>query len=98
MQIENDFIRNTIFVVAWSFRIFVNGLAFFGISLITYAALSTYYNSSWPLIESWAPFISSILTLIGTIFTAASIYFYSENTTPPEKISIFITAPIINSG
>ena len=85
----------TSFVIAWTFRIFLTCVAFFGIVLIIYELLATWFVSRWLLLDSIATYISTLLTLLGTIFTAASIYFYSNQMTPPEKMSVFITAPII---
>jgi hypothetical protein len=92
---SSKFIKSVLFVLAWFFRIFLNGVAFFGIALILYEVLATRYNSRWPLLDSNATYISTLLTLFGAFCTAVSIYFYSERMTPPEKISMFITAPLV---
>jgi surface polysaccharide O-acyltransferase-like enzyme len=70
-------------------------VAFFGITLILYDLLATWSGSRWSLLDSIATYVSTLLTLLGTICTAVSIYFYSEQMAPPEKMSAFVTAPII---
>ena len=38
----------------------------------------------------------TMFTIIGTLLTALSIYSYSERPSPPEKISVYFTAPIVS--
>jgi uncharacterized membrane protein len=83
------------FVASWTFRIFLNLVGAFGIGLICYELVASWNGSRWPWLDSNAPYISTLLTLLGTICTAASIYFYSEKMTPPEKMSVIVFSPII---
>jgi hypothetical protein len=84
------------FVASWAFRISLNlVLGGFGIGLIVYELLAGWNGSRWSWLDSNAPYISTLFTLIGTICTAASIYFYTEKMTPPEKLSVYLWSPII---
>jgi hypothetical protein len=83
------------FLAAWTFRIFLNFVGAFGIGLVGYEFVASWSGSRWFWLDSSAPYISTLLTLLGTIFTSASIYFYSEKMTPPEKMSKMVFAPII---
>ncbi|HEY9825254.1 MAG TPA: hypothetical protein V6D19_07385 [Stenomitos sp.] len=84
------------FVAAWAYRISLNiVLGGFGIGLIAYELWAGLNSSRWSWLDSNAQYISTWLTLLGTICTAGSIYFYTEKTTPPEKMSVCLWSPII---
>ncbi len=54
----------------------LNASGIFGLLLIGYGwAIDFNSKWSWPLLDTYAQFISTILTLLGTFFTAASVYF-----------------------
>jgi hypothetical protein len=92
------FKKDMVFVIAWGFRLFVNFIAFVGVALISYELIAAHYASHWPVLDVIAIYLSTIFTLVGTIFMALSIYFYSVKPTPPEKISIYVTAPIVTAA
>ena len=80
---------------AWILRIGINFFAFLGICLIGYELIAKWSGSRWKLVDTYAPFVGSLLTLLGTLCTIVSIYFYTERTTQPEWMSKYITAPVI---
>ena len=86
------------FVISWALRLLLNFVGFTGISFIAYSAISTYTQSTWPWFEKITPVLAAALTIVGTFLTAISIYFYSDTNHPPEKISVYITAPIVILG
>src|SRR5713101_10103521 len=65
------------------------GAALIGYSLIAYATMP------WPPVEEKARFVSAILTIVGALLTAASIYFHSGNIRPPWSHSRYLVAPIV---
>jgi hypothetical protein len=86
------------YVIQDSFRFILNGVGYFGLFLIVFELkIIIFKNSPSKLIidEKTATYISTFLTLLGTILTVASIYYFPEKTTAPEKKSIFFTAPIM---
>jgi hypothetical protein len=89
-----EFFKAAIYLISSGFRILVNVVfGGFGLALILSDQFS---GSQWQLLETNASGISTFLTLIGTFCTAGSIYLYSDKqNTPPEKLSVFLTAPII---
>jgi len=77
-------------------RKFFNGLGYSGLMFIIYGVISQGTGSVWPILEKWVNPISSFLTIIATLITAASIYFYSDVVThPPERFSKYVSAPIV---
>ncbi len=89
-----EFFRTAIYVISWGFRVLVN-VVFGGFGL-AFILSDQFSGSRWPFLETNASGISTVLTLIGTICTAGSVYLYSDKqNTPPEKLSVFLTAPII---
>ena len=88
--------ENFIFIFTWFTRILINFLAAFGVILIIYTLIYLHYNQPWPPLESVSVFLSSLLTLIATFLMTISIYFYKSDYNPPEKISVYITAPIVS--
>jgi hypothetical protein len=73
----------------------INFLGFIGILLIIYGILATEPQTQWTVLEKTANICSNYATLIGTILTAASIYFPPNIIRPPEPLSIWITAPAV---
>lgn len=87
---------NITFVCSSIFRLFINFIGFLGIISIAYEILAIFSDSRWPLLDKIALYVSIIATLLGTIATALSVYFYSNGTTsPPERLSVYFTAPAI---
>jgi hypothetical protein len=82
-------------IASVAFRIFINFICFLGVFLIVYVILSTHYHSSWMLLDDIAPFVSALFTLVGTALTAVSVYFYRRGMSPPEKLSVFVFAPVV---
>jgi hypothetical protein len=72
----------------------INMLGFLGITLILYSVVSTTTQNKWLVLENLADGISVYATLIGTILTAASVYF-PENTRLPDPVSKIFTAPVV---
>jgi hypothetical protein len=82
-------------IVAISLRKFFNLLGYSGFLFIVYGVISTYTEKVWPPFEQWVTPISSLFTLIGTLVTAISIYFYRPQSHRPERFSLFISAPLV---
>jgi hypothetical protein len=93
----NSKIKLLSYLISWGFRILINVVfGGFGLGFIIYEGIATSTGSRWSFLDSHAQQISTFLTLLGTFCTAGSIYLYSQNeNTPPEKLSVYITAPII---
>jgi hypothetical protein len=78
-------------VLAWAFSEFLGAA---GAALILYSLIA-YATQPWPPIEERAQFASAILTLVGALLTAASIYFHSASIRPPWKHSRYLVAPVV---
>jgi hypothetical protein len=86
-------IKHLFVVIVW---LFSELLGYAAPCLILYAIIADYVGEPWRPIEKWASFISAALTLLGTIATAASVYFYSNVPAPkPREHSTRIVAPIV---
>ena len=72
-----------------------NGMGFIGLALIADGTYTLITNNKLPGVDYIAPWASLILTLLGTIFTAISIYFPS-NTRNSDSHSKYVTAPVTN--
>ena len=77
---------------------FTELLGWTGAILIGYTALTWATGDPWPLVERHAPFISSLLTLVGTTLTAASVYFHSSRARAPWHHSRYVASPIVIVG
>jgi hypothetical protein len=78
------------------FRFCLNIVGGFGLVLIIYEVIKIFQptaNSKW--LDDKASYLSTLLTLIGTLFTVGSIYYFPSKTTAPEKISVLYTAPTV---
>ena len=82
-------------LIAISFRKGLNFLGYSRVLFILYGVVSVGTGSVWRPIERWVNPISAFLTLVGTLVTAASVYFYVPHTDPPERFSIRISAPCV---
>lgn len=76
----------------------INGLGWFGVAFIVYGLLAQFTGQPWHLIEDFAEPVSRALTIIGTMLTAASIYFYDIHPRPPKRISKTVVAPVAVIG
>jgi hypothetical protein len=74
------------------------GIGWFGVALIAYGITTEVTGEKWLPLERIAEPLSSALTILGTIVVALSIYFWGPNETPPESMSLYITAPLIIAG
>ena len=72
----------------------INFIGFFGAVLIFYGILVIYTGLTYPLFERYADPISRLSTLIGTIFTALSVYF-GTNKRPPDPFSKKVSAFLV---
>lgn len=79
----------------WIFTMF---LGFSGACLVAYGIAASASGESWGPVERHAAFISSLLTVLGTLFTAASVYFYAATPRPPWKGTLLILAPLVILG
>ena len=82
-------------LLAISLRKFFNFLGFSGVMFILYGVISRGTGSIWPVLENWVNPVSAFLTLLATLITAASIYFYEPYTHPPERFSKHVSAPLV---
>ena len=85
-------------IVAITLRHFFNFVGYAGALLILYSVVCVRTGQTWQPIEQWIGVASGMVTLIGTILTAGSIYFYRAQQHPPERFSLFITAPVTIVG
>ena len=72
-----------------------NFIGFSGIVFIIYGVVSGIAKSPWPPLEEWVVFLSSLLTLVGTVLTASTVYCWSQHPHPPERFSRLVSAPIV---
>jgi hypothetical protein len=72
-----------------------NGLGWLGAAFVAYGGIAMLSGQTWGPIETYAPLVSSFLTIVGTGMTAASVYFYVPNAPQPIDISTKVTAPIV---
>jgi len=76
----------------WSFT---ELLGYTGGLFVIYSIVSWMANDPWPLIERYAPFFSSLLTLLGTTLTAGSVYFRLPSQRAPWRHSKYLYSPIV---
>lgn len=87
--------RNIGTVAAVALWWFTELLGWAGALLIVYTLITWATGEPWPVVERHAPFISSLLTLIGTALTAASVYFHSSKPRAPWRHSKYVASPIV---
>jgi hypothetical protein len=92
---NNNDIQKSSSLLAITLRKFFNFLGFAGVMFILYGVISRGTGSIWPVLEKWVNPISAFLTILATLITAASIYFYEPFTHPPEKFSKYVSAPLV---
>jgi hypothetical protein len=71
------------------------GLGFCGAAFVAYAVIVGLTGVPWPVAERIAGPASTFLTFVGTALTALSIYVPSGSVPPPQRLSLWITAPIV---
>ena len=87
--------ENLFFYLSWLFRLFIDVIGYSGLAMIVYEMLTIYSGQRWGFIDNTAYYVSTILTFISTILTALSVYYYDSSRNPPEKISVYIGAPMV---
>ncbi|MFZ0887611.1 MAG: hypothetical protein WA005_04095 [Candidatus Binataceae bacterium] len=75
-------------------EVFLNGMAWTGAGFIAYGFIVVWTGEQWRPLESVAVPLSSALTIIGTLVTAASIYGFSA-LKKPRNTSLYGTAPAV---
>lgn len=63
--------------------------------LVGYSAIATLTSSPWPVIERHGSFLSSLLTLVGTLVTASSVYFPIPGVRPALPLSTLFISPVV---
>lgn len=74
--------------------IFTEGLGFAGAILIGYTLVSR-YTSVWEPLERVAAFLSALLTILGALVTALSIYLPITVTHAPWPYSRYFVSPVV---
>jgi hypothetical protein len=77
--------------------LFTEALGYTGILLIGYSVYAI-HTEPWPPLERVAGFVSALLTLIGTIVTAAGIYAPGPGIHPPWWHTRVFVSPAIIAG
>jgi hypothetical protein len=75
--------------------VLISALGWMGAAFVVYGFVSAVTTEVWPPLERVAVFMSSALTIAGTITTALSIYFFAPQQRRPENVSRFFTAPVV---
>lgn len=70
-------------------------LGWSGALFVLYGAVSGYTGETWKPVENWAPLLSSLLTLAGTVVTACSVYTDAVTVRPAWSISTRLVVPIV---
>jgi hypothetical protein len=65
---------------------------------ILYGVISAGTGTVWEPLERWVSPTSAFLTMLCTVLTASSIYFYSPQTHVPELFSKYVSAPITTAA
>ena len=97
MQQENkqSIPPKTTSLIAICGRKFFNFMGYAGIVFIIYGVVSEVANIPWPPLEKFMNVLSSLLTLVGTVLMAGTVYIWSRQPHPPEKFSLYVSAPIV---
>src|SRR5665213_1439074 len=95
---DDRVLPSLLLTLSLAFRLCVNILGAFGLFLVAYEVCSLLSGSRWAFLDGAGPFVSAISTIVGTACTAISVYFFAGRVVPPEKISIFVTAPLVLLG
>jgi hypothetical protein len=82
-------------LIAQTARWLIIGFGFIGAAFVVYGVITAKTGQPWPPLELIAEPLSVALTILGTLFTALSVYFFGPTETPPARMSTHITAPIV---
>jgi len=82
-------------LLAVCFRKFFNFVGYSGALFIIYGTIVHTTDSAWSGLESWMVWVSSLLTVLGTLITAATVYLRAPNPIPPERFSKVVSAPAV---
>jgi hypothetical protein len=85
-------------LIADTFRKCVGGFGWLGLFFVGYSVNAELNGHRFAFLEKWGPPLSICFTILGTLLTALSIYFYKKAPNPPETFSRFISAPIVVIG
>jgi len=77
-----------------TFRKIAIFIGYFGVILVMYGTVMTIWVVDYPVLERYAVFVSSLLTILGAVLTAVGIYF-PLNKKPPEFFSLYVSAPAV---
>jgi hypothetical protein len=69
-------------------------LGYYGAALVIYSFVAS-ISSPWPPLEHVAPLVSSILTILGLLVTASSIYLPQMPYCAPWPLSRWVVAPLV---
>ena len=83
--------RNFLPGFIWLFAMCIGPI---GLVLVVYGFLAFHFEP-WDPLEQVAPWISGILTLLGTIGIAGSVYFYNPISRPPLALSKRLISPFV---
>ncbi len=73
-------------------------IGFAGVIFIIYGIVSEATKTPWVPLEKWINFLSSLFTLVGTVLTAGTVYVWARQPHPPERFSLYISAPLVIAG
>lgn len=82
-------------LLAVCFRKFFNFVGYSGALFVIYGAVAHTTDSAWSGLESWMIWVSSLLTILGALITAATVYLRVPNPVPPERFSKVVSAPVV---
>lgn len=81
--------------IAYSiFFLFLIGFGFLGAFLVFYAFTSSITGQPWPPLEKYAQPLSQEISILATIVTSLSVYFYRPAQHAPAIVSKLVAAPI----
>jgi hypothetical protein len=85
---------NRSIAVSWVWRLLMNVLGWAGGACIFYGVIVAVTGEQFGPIERVAVPLSSFLTILGAVFTGASIYAYSPHPHKPDNFSKYCSAPL----
>ena len=75
--------------------LFTEGLGWIALVLIAYSGIAAYLAEPWKPVEKYAETFSAMLTLVGTLITAAAIYVPQSEARPAWWHSRVVVAPLV---
>ncbi len=79
----------------FALRVAFNGLGWAGGAFIAYGVIAQ-FTVPWEPLERIATWLSSFLTVLGTVLTTASIYSsWASHPHEPDALSQLVTAPVV---